>query len=453
MRLAREGALPGDVEVVTMPRITGRTVGVAALIFAGGILPVAFYWLLLGRLPTLMAAQALTVLNQSGPRAALVDVRPAADFERLHVEGALNWPLADVLAATPAQVPAAYQGKTLLLICNGGLASAQAVLHLQAIGISNVFNIRGGMQEWAKASWRHPTMAFTRMVQDGQTQPATFEPLSQTDQAAQAASFLIVKPLYMLLSLALAALLLRETMPDMAAVRWSMLFFFIGEVFCYINILALGDDSYLSEYLHSFGMVAGFGFVFYALLQGLDMRVVRLGAVRWCALYPLCETCTLAEGRTCKAWRVAQLLIPVLALLCAMPLVARFDLSGQPGPVFGFPFYLTRFGIYQVYENRLLPLLALLCFAAAYVPLWLPVREPFPTLTLILVSAGGGALVFSLGRLALGMMYATNLVWFNAWEEVTELAFVVAVGAVLWVFRSALLAQTWSRLKLALARI
>ena len=48
------------------------------------------------------------------------------------------------------------------------------------------------------------------------------------------------------------------------------------------------------------------------------------------------------------------------------------------------------------------------------------------------------------------MMYATNLVWFNAWEEVTELAFVVAVGALLWVFRHALLAQTWSRLKLAL---
>jgi hypothetical protein len=35
-------------------------------------------------------------------------------------------------------------------------------------------------------------------------------------------------------------------------------------------------------------------------------------------------------------------------------------------------------------------------------------------------------------------VYRDNLVWFAAWEEVTELLFVVAAGLILWFFRHGL---------------
>ena len=36
------------------------------------------------------------------------------------------------------------------------------------------------------------------------------------------------------------------------------------------NYLIFNDNSYLSEYLHSYGMVVGFGFTLYAIIEGLD---------------------------------------------------------------------------------------------------------------------------------------------------------------------------------------
>jgi hypothetical protein len=38
-------------------------------------------------------------------------------------------------------------------------------------------------------------------------------------------------------------------------------------------------------------------------------------------------------------------------------------------------------------------------------------------------------------RLVLFQVYRDNLTWFVFWEEVTELIYIVGVGAVLWIFR------------------
>jgi rhodanese-related sulfurtransferase len=427
-----------------MPLVKRSGVGVIALIILGGVLPLAVYWLLLGRVPTLMPAAALAELNQPGATAVLVDVRPVEAFVAWHVEGAVNFPpSAWTGLASAAALPAALNSRPLLLICDSGWQSAQAVLRLQAAGVAEVYTVRGGLQEWPKAAARaalnRKDFAYQYFVRQGQVTAPPSVSLSLADQASQAAAFLLIKPVYTLLSLALFVLLLRQPAPDLAALRWALLAFFIGEMFCYFNILAFGDDSYLSEYLHSLGMIVSFGFLFHALLEGVDLRVVHIGALgRGCALYPLCGGCPLAEGRTCRAWRLAQLAVPVLALLCAVPLVARLDLQGYMARVFTLPYYYTRFAVYQAYENTVLPLLALACFGAAYVPLWLPVREPFPALTRVLVSAGGGALSFALVRLSLGMIFTSNLVWFNFWEETTELVYILAVAAALWTFRQAL---------------
>jgi hypothetical protein len=49
---------------------------------------------------------------------------------------------------------------------------------------------------------------------------------------------------------------------------------------------------------------------------------------------------------------------------------------------------------------------------------------------------------FSLFRVALNGIFANNLVWFEFWEEATELMFVGFTGFVLWHYRKILLEKT-----------
>ena len=56
----------------------------------------------------------------------------------------------------------------------------------------------------------------------------------------------------------------------------------------------------------------------------------------------------------------------------------------------------------------------------------------------IFFAAGSGALGFAFLRLVLLQVYRDNLVWYAAWEELTELLFVLSAGLVLWIFRHGL---------------
>jgi hypothetical protein len=56
-------------------------------------------------------------------------------------------------------------------------------------------------------------------------------------------------------------------------------------------------------------------------------------------------------------------------------------------------------------------------------------------------SAGAGALGLSFCRLVLLHLYPNNLVW-HAWEEITELLFILGVALVLWIFRESLLKES-----------
>jgi hypothetical protein len=53
-----------------------------------------------------------------------------------------------------------------------------------------------------------------------------------------------------------------------------------------------------------------------------------------------------------------------------------------------------------------------------------------------------GALGFSFFRVALNGIFANNLVWFEFWEEATELMFVGFIGFVLWRFQRMLVQPT-----------
>jgi hypothetical protein len=262
-------------------------------------------------------------------------------------------------------------------------------------------------------------------------------------QMTQALAGLVIKPLYMMLSLTLIILLIGQRDSDIAALEWGLIAFFAGEVFCAINYYVYRHESILSEYIHSYGMAVAFGLVSFALIEGLDTRLLRLTSSKAaCEALRICGRCTRREAAGCKARAIAQFVLPMLAILTFIPLLSPLQPQAYAVSIFGFPYSYTRLDVYELYERRVLPLLALAAFVVAWLPLLKKGEPPIPFLTKALACAGLGALGFSFFRVTLSAIFADNLVWFEFWEEATELMFTAAIGFALWQFRHSLLKGT-----------
>lgn len=86
--------------------------------------------------------------TQAGEKPLIIDVREPNEFEAGHIEGAKLMPLGSVEKTVPAAGIAKDQ--EIVLICRSGNRSAQAYKKLEALGYTNLINIDGGMNEWAK---------------------------------------------------------------------------------------------------------------------------------------------------------------------------------------------------------------------------------------------------------------------------------------------------------------
>ena len=259
------------------------------------------------------------------------------------------------------------------------------------------------------------------------------------DQAAVVVTAFVIKPLYMLVSLALAWRLRRSSSPDLVALRWGMIAFFVGEAFCSINYLVFQDKSVLSEYLHNFGMVVAFGFFAYAFLEGMDRHIVQYSHPRKrCALIGLCEACVKNQDVPCRFRQLFQLGILVLSLLVFIPLLAQIREISYYTYIFDTLYNYTRLKAHQLFEIRYAPLLALVMFLSAFVVVQKPGEKQVPDLARIFLAAGIGALGFGVFRLFFGSVFAQNLAWAASWEEITEFLLMIIIPCVLWVFRKAL---------------
>jgi hypothetical protein len=254
----------------------------------------------------------------------------------------------------------------------------------------------------------------------------------------------VVKPAYMLLTAIFIIVLRRCAAPDLVALWWGLLFFLLGEVACAVNYLVFTHGSYLAEFLHSYGMVVAFAFMTYAGLEGVDGRVLHVSARgKKCALASLCTVCGKNSGAPCGLQRIfkfsiAALIVTSLIAFCARPTMVSYD-----SKVLLTPFNFSHPVIYQLFEIRYCPVLAIVLFALSYLAL---VRSKDDALQVpkILFSAGMGAFLFGMFRLVLFQMFANDLAWFNSWEEIMELVLIVGVGFVLHVFRQALLERNTS---------
>lgn len=453
-RIGQSGGRPART-----PRI------VAAIVAAGGIAPILLYWLLFGWTPTVSPGEAKRVLREPNSDAVLVDVRDPASFAAGHIDGAVNWPLAGILLAKGTQdVPATLNNCRLFLVCEVGMASRQAAWRLRdpELGVLRAFPVRGGIQEWIRAfaadmgarcfptpgnldAFLHKTDPpggdrFDRWrTGPEQVEEFPFRPSPVGEQAAAVLAYFFIKPVYMLLSLVLAAVLWQRGESDLAALRWSMIAFFLGEAACAVNYGLFRETSYLSEYLHSFGMACAFGFFTYAILEGIDRRILKLSEPgERCAAIGLCRRCIKYTAVPCGLKRIFLLITPVLIVVAAMLPTADWQDNSYNTYIFGQLYHYAHLRVFQQFENWCCPLAAAVCLSASLALLLLPSQEAIRWAK-IPFAAGTGALGFGLLRMILGGAYDQNRVWYLFWEETTELLFILGICLALWIFRRGLL--------------
>ncbi|MHC4118118.1 MAG: rhodanese-like domain-containing protein [Planctomycetota bacterium] len=413
---------------------------VAAIAFGGGLLPLVLYWLVWGQIEKITPPEAKELLQEENGEVVLVDVRPKGEYESAHIDGSRNWPAAGTfLIDSKEMIPGQFQDKTLLLICDGGIFSNIAAKHLTRVGVQKAISVSGGIQEWIGSASGPEGRAYEKYRSaSGQISefPTRISPLYE--QVAAVASGFVIKPAYTILAGILAVLLWRRKAADLIALRWSMIFFFIGENFCATNYLVFTDKSHLLEYLHGYGMLLSFGFATYAILEGIDSRILMLSdPSKKCTALRLCKKCIKYEDVPCGLKRTFFMIIPASIMLAFMPLCADWHSNSYNTMIFGTFYNYTHRWIHQLFELVYCPIVSMLLLTMSLLALSLKKHYAL-FLAKIFFAAGIGPLGFGMFRGILAGLYSRNMVWFSFWEEGTELLFIVAVCFVLWIFRQSL---------------
>jgi cysteine synthase/rhodanese-related sulfurtransferase len=90
-------------------------------------------------------------------RPLVVDIRAPEMFAEMHIDGAVNIPQDDLLDRAD-ELPS-NRDAPIVMVCNIGKFSKQAVLYLKSMGYRNVRSMKGGLTEWDRKG--HPTVSET----------------------------------------------------------------------------------------------------------------------------------------------------------------------------------------------------------------------------------------------------------------------------------------------------
>jgi hypothetical protein len=247
-----------------------------------------------------------------------------------------------------------------------------------------------------------------------------------------------VKPAYMLLSLIWIIWLWQRQAPDLVALRWGLIFFLGGETACAANYILFSGNSALTDYLHSYGMALGFSFVSYAVLEGMDFRLIKYSRAKdRCAALSLCRACIKYAEVPCGLRRLFSFLIPAMVVISLMLPCAALKPQAHRVIILNAPQDFPSPMWSQLFEGRYCAWISAVLLLVSWGVLSLKRNDPVPAAKLFFAAAMG-PLGFGLMRLFLRTTYREDLAWANIWEEVTELIFVAGVGIVLWLFRGAL---------------
>jgi rhodanese-related sulfurtransferase len=413
---------------------------VSSLALIGGLAPLILYWLIYGQVSIITPPDAKELLLAENTQAVLVDIRAGTEFNAAHIDGSVHWPVDEIMSTeNKEQVPDQLKSKTLLLICDAGISSSFATKHLMNIGLAEVMNVRGGIQEWIGSATGPDGGIFERYTTSaGEIKPFPTRISPLYEKLLAVISGFAIKPIYSFLSLILIIILWRSKAPDLVALRWSMIFFFLGENCCALNFLLYVEKCYSFEYLHSYGMLLSFAFATYAVFEGIDSRILMLSEPnKKCAALSLCKKCIKYETVPCRLKQTFFMIIPAAILLAFMPITSDWHSTSYNTMIFGTFHNYSHRVIYQQFEFIYCPIAAIILLTISLSILAFKKDDPLP-LAKIFFAAGIGPLGFGMFRSILAGMYSTNMVWFNFWEEGTELLFIIGVCFILWTFRQSL---------------
>lgn len=91
----------------------------------------------------------LATMREERPDLVVIDVREPFEWDEGHIEGALNVPMSEALARknlVPGDRPKAA-------VCAGGLRSSTVISALSRAGLTNWYNVIGGMTAWQKGGY------------------------------------------------------------------------------------------------------------------------------------------------------------------------------------------------------------------------------------------------------------------------------------------------------------
>ena len=95
--------------------------------------------------PEIQAKELADWMEDSKESFRVIDVREFSEMARGIIPGAEPMPLATVPLRTQDMNP----DEKMVFVCRSGARSAQACAFLQQQGYKNVYNLRGGMIDWA----------------------------------------------------------------------------------------------------------------------------------------------------------------------------------------------------------------------------------------------------------------------------------------------------------------
>jgi rhodanese-related sulfurtransferase len=386
-------------------------------------------------------ARALATTNRGPPPPLLVDVRDADAFADGHAPFSVRVAPAslDGFAESVRDRPSIE----VLTIGDDGATATLAAGVLRAHGFARVRVVAGGISAWRAAGLMvvrgEEAATPTRFTADALPDL----PLDRGEQLVATSAAVVLKPAYMLLTLALILWLRRGRPPEplrgpMRLVLLGLVSFEIGETACAVDFFAHGQGLfYPIDFVHGLGMAGMVALLPWGVFQLVDAKVVRLvDPAAHCAVQKLCGHCWKREPVSCGLHRLFVFLIPALALVALMPLSAPLAPARFSSRVFlgvgesGMPV------VNQIVELRVYPLLG-----AAFMLVALALSGGGPTKVARAEPpffVGLGFLGFALFRFVVGHGYRWRLPWVDFWEEATELLAIVGVAVGLWLFRTQL---------------
>ena len=91
----------------------------------------------------------LATMKEEQPDLVVIDVREPFEWDEGHIDGALHVPMSEALARKDL-VPA---GRPKAVLCAGGLRSSTVISALSRAGLTNWYNVIGGMTAWQKGGY------------------------------------------------------------------------------------------------------------------------------------------------------------------------------------------------------------------------------------------------------------------------------------------------------------